>query len=190
MPRGTKKQRQFNLFVYVILSEFILCLILEMRAHMCPQVRPSMFMWNKSVDRKRARVILLSINMYVCRSILFRLSNCSSQYMAGNIWMFAQTSVLMECSITMIQENENKEVPWKLKILHYGFHTKRNYPTDLISASVPTEVLCMASVQSHSLSLALRLIHWVQEKNGRHFPDDIFRCIFLNENVRIMIKIP
>ena len=26
-------------------------------------------------------------------------------------------------------------------------------------------------------------------QNGRHFPDDIFKCIFLNENVRISIKI-
>ena len=27
-------------------------------------------------------------------------------------------------------------------------------------------------------------------QNGRHFPDDIFKCIFLNENVWISIKIP
>ena len=27
------------------------------------------------------------------------------------------------------------------------------------------------------------------ETNGRHFPDDIFKCIFLNENVSISIKI-
>ena len=27
------------------------------------------------------------------------------------------------------------------------------------------------------------------ETNGRHFPDDIFKCIFLNENVLILIKI-
>ena len=27
------------------------------------------------------------------------------------------------------------------------------------------------------------------EKNGRHFPDDIFKCIFFNENVWILIKI-
>ena len=26
-------------------------------------------------------------------------------------------------------------------------------------------------------------------QNGYHFPDDIFNCIFLNENVRILIKI-
>ena len=26
-------------------------------------------------------------------------------------------------------------------------------------------------------------------QNGRHFPDDIFKCIFLNENVRISIEI-
>ena len=27
------------------------------------------------------------------------------------------------------------------------------------------------------------------KQNGRHFADDIFKCIFLNENVRILIKI-
>ena len=27
-------------------------------------------------------------------------------------------------------------------------------------------------------------------KNGRHVPDDIFRCIFLNENIWISLKIP
>ena len=27
-------------------------------------------------------------------------------------------------------------------------------------------------------------------QNGRHFPDDIFNCIFLNDNVYISIKIP
>ena len=26
-------------------------------------------------------------------------------------------------------------------------------------------------------------------QNGRHFPDDIFKCIFLNENVLVLIKI-
>ena len=26
-------------------------------------------------------------------------------------------------------------------------------------------------------------------QNGRHFPDDIFKCIFLNENVRISIEV-
>ena len=32
--------------------------------------------------------------------------------------------------------------------------------------------------------------HIEAEKNGRHFPDDIFKCILLNENVLISIKIP
>ena len=40
------------------------------------------------------------------------------------------------------------------------------------------------------------LIWWIHpfntlgpRQNGRHFPDDIFKCIFLNENVRVSIKI-
>ena len=30
---------------------------------------------------------------------------------------------------------------------------------------------------------------WRPRQNGRHFPDDIFKCIFFNENVWIVIKI-
>ena len=30
---------------------------------------------------------------------------------------------------------------------------------------------------------------WRVRQNGRHFPDDIFKCFFLNENVLISIKI-
>ena len=30
---------------------------------------------------------------------------------------------------------------------------------------------------------------WRPIQNGRHFPDDIFKCIFLNENVSISITI-
>ena len=32
--------------------------------------------------------------------------------------------------------------------------------------------------------------HIEADKNGRHFADDIFKCIFLNENVWISLKIP
>ena len=38
-----------------------------------------------------------------------------------------------------------------------------------------------------SLVRGVRLTHW--DRNGRHFPDDIFKCISLNENVWISIKI-
>ena len=32
-------------------------------------------------------------------------------------------------------------------------------------------------------------VHIEAKTNGLHFPDDIFKCIFLNENVLISIKI-
>ena len=31
--------------------------------------------------------------------------------------------------------------------------------------------------------------HIEAETNGHHFPDNIFKCIFLNENVLISIKV-
>ena len=47
---------------------------------------------------------------------------------------------------------------------------------------------------SHRLSLMMIWCFLVantlrQKQNGRHFPDDIFKCIFLNEKVRISIMI-
>ena len=30
---------------------------------------------------------------------------------------------------------------------------------------------------------------WRSRQNGRHFPDDIFKCIFLNENIWISLNI-
>ena len=38
-------------------------------------------------------------------------------------------------------------------------------------------------------SMALILNTLRPRQDGRHFPDDIFKCIFLNENVQISIKI-
>ena len=32
------------------------------------------------------------------------------------------------------------------------------------------------------------LTHWSRHKDGRHFSDDSFKCIFLNENVSISLK--
>ena len=39
------------------------------------------------------------------------------------------------------------------------------------------------------MNLAIRLNTLTPRQNGCHFPDDIFKCIFLNENLWISIKI-
>ena len=36
--------------------------------------------------------------------------------------------------------------------------------------------------------LKTKLTHWGRDKNEHHFADDIFKCIFLNENVWIPVK--
>ena len=41
-------------------------------------------------------------------------------------------------------------------------------------------VLCLLLLQINTMR---------PTQNGRHFPDDIFKCIFLNENVWIFVKI-
>ena len=42
---------------------------------------------------------------------------------------------------------------------------------------------------SHFVSYLGFCWHIEAETNGRHFPDDIFKCILLNEDVLIAIKI-
>ena len=41
----------------------------------------------------------------------------------------------------------------------------------------------------HNPSAAMALNTLRRRQNGHHFADDIFKCIFLNENVWILIKI-
>ena len=47
------------------------------------------------------------------------------------------------------------------------------------------------SIKFHwNLFLRVQLTHWDQARqNGRRLPDDIFKCIFINKNVSISIKI-
>ena len=56
---------------------------------------------------------------------------------------------------------------------------------------------CCHQATSHYLSQCWPMVslghnelsHWSRDKNGGHFPADIFKCIFLNENAWISIKI-
>ena len=42
----------------------------------------------------------------------------------------------------------------------------------------------------HAEYITLLTYHTEAEENGRHLPDAIFKCIFLNENVYILTEIP
>ena len=66
--------------------------------------------------------------------------------------------------------------------------TRKMFPfADVIMYMQPTN----SERHSHATELYgvyCLLTYWGRD-NGRHFPDDIFKCIFLNENVLISIKI-
>ena len=70
-------------------------------------------------------------------------------------------------------------------------HCWDNYPEvkslQLIWRSGPVDEIYGGSI------FKLVAVTWLNtlrpKQNGRHFPDDTFKCIFLNENVRISIKI-
>ena len=52
----------------------------------------------------------------------------------------------------------------------------------LLTQEITTLIYCLISGDMSVNTLRPR-------QDGRHFPDDIFKCIFLNENTRILIKI-
>ena len=64
-----------------------------------------------------------------------------------------------------------------------GHHGKKHY-TDHITARTMGILFGICFTQLGNTFSTLR-----PRQNGRHFPDDIFQRIFLNENVRILIKI-
>ena len=49
------------------------------------------------------------------------------------------------------------------------------------------DVPCVARL-SANMVLTMQVNTLRSRQNGRHFPDDIFKCIFLNDNLRISFK--
>ena len=59
--------------------------------------------------------------------------------------------------------------------------------SDLFSELKPLWWSCIARVTFEQWGLSINTLR--PRQNGHHFPDDNFKCIFLNENVWIWIKI-
>ena len=80
-----------------------------------------------------------------------------------------------------IHENQNAKVSGKEDVS--GMSSAKLQPF-----SSRPQCLKQSSAVSNHLGMT-----WVNtmrlRQNGRHFPDNIFKCIFLNENVKILIKI-
>ena len=65
---------------------------------------------------------------------------------------------------------------------HLIFFPDHQYP------SLATQMIFLSSLEQYFLiNYATNTLR--PRQNGRHFPDDIFKCIFLNENVWIAINI-
>ena len=81
--------------------------------------------------------------------------------------------------------------------------TYTSMENDVCGLDLPHKAYVICGRQSTSLeafTCVISYICFISEKyayintlrprqNGRHFPDDIFKCIFVNENVSILIKI-
>ena len=93
---------------------------------------------------------------------------------------------------------------WRGKCFHLMTSSCRSYQIFLVIWFLERDVAELSVVYGHPLQYFLMDSSvWVNapqryrqtfntlrpRQNGRHFPDDIFKCIFLNENVQISIKI-
>ena len=86
-------------------------------------------------------------------------------------------------------------LPWytkgKRRCRYHSSHWKRN---QVHYSPLPHSQLCTCILHKNGIQDAmLECVNYVNtlrpRQNGRHFPDDIFKCIFLNEDVRISIQI-
>ena len=66
----------------------------------------------------------------------------------------------------------------KFLLFHFKYSPQQTLHHPYIPPTIPP------TTHTHHILNTLR-----PRQNGRHFPDDIFKCIFLRENVQISIKI-
>ena len=99
--------------------------------------------------------------------------------------------------------NPQRVNPWHHHISNEGHHNRsyliKEYIWDYISLSVYIASMFVLNHCSHnSLMLSRKYLEFIKRtflktlrlrQNGHHFPDDIFKCILLNENISISIKI-
>ena len=85
------------------------------------------------------------------------------------------------------RKNEKVKVKWNSQIYKENFYVVKQqisiYPsghTDVL------RVMCGLILPPNNTYIVK---HIETEQNGRHFADDVFKCIFLNENVWILLKI-
>ena len=64
-------------------------------------------------------------------------------------------------------------------------------PNELSAAlTISSGVICLSVIPTDKIPNRLQSINTLrQRQNGHNFPDDIFKCIFLKENVRISVNI-
>ena len=91
-------------------------------------------------------------------------------------------------SLTFVREMHR----WPVNSPHKRPVTWKIFPFDDIIMSLP--YYPMRHLQHNSRTnttyitatlKSMLLTHWGRDKNGRHFPNDILKCIFLNKNVWI-----
>ena len=78
---------------------------------------------------------------------------------------------------------------WNLLGIDYACRYVWYYNHGAISIDLPSFSSHPGVIFTSCYSFVVQLNTLRPRQNGRHFPDDIFKCIFLNENVGIPIKI-
>ena len=111
-------------------------------------------------------------------------------------WLFPKCHTIGQCSFVVWSLKISKyEQGWYsiVPLPRYVWHGHADQSLNHCNLQRYNSCVCRAGRENHELTcwcIDLQSINTLRPRqNGRHFPDDIFKCIFLNENVWISINI-
>ena len=90
-----------------------------------------------------------------------------------------------------------RNIPWQQRHLQRVTYSKNPKGMDsvqwILLRSGPSGILAAPQVRDSPIWIQPRGVFRINplrpRQNARHFPDNIFKCIFLNENIQISIRI-
>ena len=103
-------------------------------------------------------------------------------YRHKNIWEYQWSNFIYNCMSTFLHYVRCKDA-----LLDYS--APGGERCESLTRVDEIDTTCMSLTAFIAFNLFISIITLTLRQNGHHFPDDIFKCISLNENVWILIKI-
>ena len=130
--------------------------------------------------------------MFLCQSYLksFKTEFDLGSFKALNTKTGRPSMNTGDSGIILCMRPANERQRYIVTSLLIGWAHPQIIPSDCLSVSVYTSTIMSPHVGFFHHSITISPFNTLRPRqNGRHLADDIFNCIFLNENVWILIKI-